>query len=214
MLYTERMTPTVQGPSAAATSPVTTPDEQRMLIHGVSWKDYVIVRDTLDRPGLRMTYCEGALELMSPSRNHEFWKKSVARLIETYAFVRRLPLLGYGSTTFRNEVKERGVEPDECWRVGSHMKDGEIPDIVLEVICTNPLLDKLHVYDGLGVPEVWIWKSGVFEIFARAPEGGYVSVPRSPALPELDFALVAPFVTREDQDVALHEMAALVTTKT
>jgi hypothetical protein len=47
--------------------------EQRMLIHGVSWKDYVILREALDTPGLRMTYCEGALELMSPSRNHELW---------------------------------------------------------------------------------------------------------------------------------------------
>lgn len=216
VFYTERMTPTVQGPHADATSPIATSEEQRLLVRGVSFQDYVIVREALDRPGLRMTYCEGALELMSPSRNHEFWKTSVARLIETYAFVRRLPLLGYGSTTFRNETKERGVEPDECWRVGSQMKDGEIPDIVLEVICTNPLLDKLHVYDGLAIPEVWIWKSGAFEIFARKDEtsgGGYERVLRSPALPDLDFSLVAPFVTREDQDVALHEMADLVTKK-
>jgi hypothetical protein len=30
-------------------------------------RDYVILREALDTPGLRMTYCEGALELMSPS---------------------------------------------------------------------------------------------------------------------------------------------------
>src|SRR6266545_8355516 len=95
--------------------------EQRMLIHGVSWKDYVILREALDTPGLRMTYCEGALELMSPSRAHELWKKTIARLIELYAFLRGLPLVGYGSTTFRREAKERGAEPDECWCVGALM---------------------------------------------------------------------------------------------
>ena len=75
-----------------ARAPVATPPaEQRMVIHGVSWKDYVILREALDTPGLRMTYCEGVLELMSPSRAHELWKKSAARLIEAYALIRRLP---------------------------------------------------------------------------------------------------------------------------
>lgn len=184
-----------------------------MLIQGVSWKDYVILREALDTPGLRMTYCEGVLELMSPSRNHELWKTTAARLIELHAFLLRLPLLGYGSTTFRKEAKERGVEPDECWRVGSVMKDGEFPDIVFEVIHTTPILDKLHVYDGLEIPEVWLWKDGAFELYRRresasaAGPAGYDRIERSRFLPDLDFALVAGFVTREDQDVALREFA-------
>lgn len=184
--------------------------EQRMLIHGVTWKDYVILREALDTPGLRMTYCEGALELMSPSRAHEQWKKTIARLIELYAFLRRLPLYGYGSTTFRREVKERGAEPDECWCVGTQMRDGEYPQIVLEVIFTNPLLDKLHVYDGFAVPEVWLWREGAFELYHRRAEGGYDRIERSRLLPELDFGLIAPFVTREDQAEAVFEFADLV----
>ena len=187
-----------------------TPPEQAMVIYGVSWKDYVILREALDTPGLRMTYCEGVLELTSPSRNHELWKKTTARLLETYAFLLRLPLVGYGSTTFRNEAKERGVEPDECWRVGSLMRDGEIPDIVLEVIYASPILDKLHVYDGLAFPEVWLWKDGAFELHRRRDAGGYDRVERSALLPQLDFALVGRFVTREDQDVALREFADAV----
>src|SRR6266545_5639340 len=184
--------------------------EQRMLIHGVSWKDYVILREALDTPGLRMTYCEGALELMSPSRAHELRKTTIARLIELYAFLRGLPLVGYGSTTFRREAKERGAEPDECWCVGALMGDGEYPHIVLEVIATNPLLDKLTVHDGFGVPEVWLWRDGGFELHRRRAAGGYDRIERSLFLPELDFALVAPFVTREDQDVALREFADAV----
>jgi Uma2 family endonuclease len=186
------------------------PPDQRMLIRGVSWKDYVILREALDTPGLRMTYCEGALELIRPSREHELWKKSIARLIELYAFLRGVPLVGYGSTTFRREAKERGAEPDECWCVGARMDEGELPHIVLEVVCTQPLLDKLYVYDGLGVPEVWIWQDGAFALHRRRAEGGYHPIARSDFLPELDFALVARFATREDQDVALREFAAAV----
>jgi len=189
--------------------PAAQPD-QYMLARGVTWKEYVILHEAIDTPGLRMTFCEGVLELMSPSRNHELWKKTTARLIELYAFLRELPLLGYGSTTFRSEAKQRGVEPDECWRVGSQMRDGEIPDIVFEVICASPLLDKLHVYDGLGIPEVWLFEDGAFAIHRRRAEGGYARVERSVLLPALDFALVARFVTREDQDVALREFAAAV----
>jgi Uma2 family endonuclease len=179
--------------------------EQRMLVHGVSWKDYVILREALDTPGLRMTYCEGALELMSPSRAHELRKTTIARLIELYAFLRELPLVGYGSTTFRKEVKERGAEPDECYRVGSLMKDGEFPDIVLEVIETSPLLDKLRVYEGLEVPEVWLFKSGRFKLHRFAGER-YEPIERSQFLPELDFSLIAELGMREDQHQALREL--------
>lgn len=182
-----------------------------MVIHGVSWKDYVILREALDTPGLRMTYCEGVLELMSPSRAHELYKKTIARLIELYAFLAGIPLVGYGSTTFRREAKERGSEPDECWCVGSLMNEGEYPHIVLEVIQTSPILDKLSVYDGFEVPEVWLFEDKTFRLFRRRVEGGYEPSERSGYLPDLDLSLVAQFAVREDQDAALREFAAAVT---
>lgn len=184
-----------------------------MAIYGVSWKDYVILREALDTPGLRMTYCKGVLELMSPSRAHERNKKTIARLIETYAFLLRLPLNGYGSTTFRREAKERGAEPDECWRLGSEMREGETPDIVLEVIETSPILDKLDVYDGLDVPEVWLFEAGAFSLHRRRRRGGYDRIARSRFLPALDFRLVARFAEREDQHVALAEFAEVIEAK-
>jgi hypothetical protein len=90
------------------------------------------------------------------------------------------------------------------------MRDGEFPQIVLELVYASPILDKLYVYDGLEIPEVWRWKDGAFEVHKRRPEGGYERVQRSPLLPQLDFEIVARFVTREDQDVALREFAELV----
>jgi Uma2 family endonuclease len=188
--------------------------EQRMLINGVSWKDYVILREALDTPGLRMTYYKGSLELMSPSRAHERNKKTIARLIETYALLLRLPLIGYGSTTFKSEARARGAEPDECWCVNRQMRDGETTHIVLEVIETSPILDKLDVYDGFEVPEVWLFEEGAFSIHRRKRAGGYERAKRSHFLPSLDFQVVARFAQREDQDVALIEFADIVQRKT
>jgi Uma2 family endonuclease len=185
----------------------TTPDEQRMLIRGVSWKEYVILRELMDRPGLRMTFLEGALELMSPSPEHELWKKNIARFIELYAFLSGIDLHGYGSTTFKKEAKERGAEPDECYLIGKKLED--YPEIVLEVIHTAPLLNKLDVYAGMGVAEVWIFKDAAFALFALDwATKQYVAIERSRLVPALDFALLARYVVREDTPQALREFAA------
>lgn len=191
---------------AAASIPSLALPEQRIVIHGVPWRDYIILREALDVPGLRMTYLEGALEIMSPSKDHEKGKKIVARLIETYAFLLRIKLNGYGSTTFRREAKQRGAEPDECWVLGRTLEEGEFPDIVLEVIETSPLIDKLAVYDGFGVPEVWLFEDGAFKVHRRRASSGYVQTPRSALLPELDFDLLASLAAKSDQQVALESL--------
>lgn len=200
------MTAVAKAPALAATLADV---EQRMVLFGVRWKEYVILREVLDTRGLRVTYCEGTLELIRTSRTHELHKKGSSRLVELYAFLRDLPLIGYGSTTFRNEAKERGAEPDECYCVGRIMKDGEFPDIVLEVIHASPLLDKLHVHKGLGVPEVWLFKNGVFELY-RLANDAYEPIAQSGFLPELDFALIAQLAAREDQHEALRELRSLL----
>jgi len=156
-----------------------------------------------------MTYCEGMLELMTSSFGHEVDKKSIACAVELYGFLRRLRLNGYGSTTFRRQARQRGAEPDECYCLGRVMKDGEFPDIVLEVIHTNPLLDKLHVYAGLGVPEVWLFRNAAFELYRLAGDH-YDRVERSGYLPELDFALLARLTAYEDQLDALDELRRLL----
>lgn len=195
---------------AAASLPPLFLPEQRIVIHGVRWKDYVILREALEVPGLRMTYLKGALEIMSPSRAHEANKTLVARLVETYAFLLRLPLNGYGSTTFRVEAKERGAEPDECWVVGRELVDGAFPDIVLDVIEASPMLDKLAVYDGFAVPEVWIFEGGAFTIHCRKASSGYVRRARSALIPELDFELLAKLTAMKSQQAALESLEKAV----
>lgn len=178
--------------------------ERRFVLHGVPWAAYVTLRDALDdQSGLKMTYLRGTLELTSPSTLHEDAKTIVGRLIEVWAMERDVDLRGFGGATFRREAKERGLEPDECYTLGPLHEDG-VPDIAIEVTVTASLVDKLAVYAGLGVPEVWEWRPSTGAIAVlRLVGDDYQPRHRSEVLPELDVAELSRFVTPGQSQTAL-----------
>ncbi len=175
--------------------------EQRFLLSGVTWEQYETLRSTLDEShsGLRMFYLEGMLELFMPSRDHELNKTTFGRLLEHFGLEKNIRLYGYGSTTYRNRAKERGLEPDESYAVGTQK---EIPDIAIEVVITSGLLDKLEIYRGLGVGEVWVWQEGQLLIY-RLRDDRYEQIPQSEFLPELDLALLIKCAAIPDQHDAV-----------
>jgi Uma2 family endonuclease len=178
------------------------------VLNGVPWSVYVALRDALDdQSSLKMTYLKGTLELMSPSTLHEDAKTIIARLLETWAMERDLDLRGFGGATFRREAKERGLEPDECYCVGSDML--EVPEIALEVVVTSGGINKLAVYQGLGVREVWFWKDERFELYTLG-EQGFRPLDQSALIPQLDFAALARFALHADQHQALVEYRAFL----
>jgi Uma2 family endonuclease len=187
-------------PAPRAVTPDLAPGEQRFVLHGISWEQYEAMRAATDHlRGVRMTYLEGALELMSPGFDHEWVKTGIARLLEMYAVERYVPLNGYGSATFRKRAKDRGLEPDECYALGPLR---EVPDIAIEVVFSHGLIDKLEVYRGLEVPEVWVWEKGQLTIWQLAPDG-YHAAERSRFLPDLDLVQLLTFVRRDDQTAAV-----------
>ena len=188
----------VSEPSGAG-APVVGAEERRILLTNVPWSTYVVLRDTVDSPGIRMTYLKGSLEITSTSRAHEIYKKQSARLLELFCLERDIPLYSYGSMTLRREEKERGLEADECY---CRDRDRDVPDIALEVIISSPLLDKLEVYRGLGVREVWIYRGGRFDVQALRGDR-YERAAASEIFPEVDLAAIARYAARPDQHAAL-----------
>lgn len=175
--------------------------DQRVLLTGVSWQDYVAIGELFrDRPALRLTYCEGMLEIMTTGPLHEQLKKLIARLVETFALARGMRIHGYGSTTYRRKAKQRGLEPDECYYVGE--VDGRFPHLAIEVVVSSGGMNKLAVYAGLGVREVWMWRKGRISVH-RLEEGAYVPAVRSALLPDLDLEELARFTHAEDQAAAV-----------
>jgi Uma2 family endonuclease len=101
-----------------------------------------------------------------------------------------LDLDGHGSTTLRDEAAKRGLEPDECYTLG---RGKAVPDVAVEIVYSRPRLDKLEVYRGLGVPEVWIYRDEKLAVWVLG-EGGYEERACSTKLPNLDLALLASFM--------------------
>jgi len=183
--------------------------EQRLVLEGVTWQQYeALVTLFMNQfPALRMTYLEGSLELMTTSPEHERLKTIIARLIEAFAEELDLDLNGYGSATFRQEAAARGLEPDECYCLGELQA---VPDIALEIALTSGGIDKLKVYQGLGVKEVWFWEKQQLSLYGLTETGDtYEALERSQLLPKLDVALLASYVesSRQTQAVKAYRQA-------
>lgn len=173
--------------------------ERRIVLNGISWAQYEAILGALgDSPGVRLAYLEGVLEIMSPSRRHERIKTMLARLLEVWATETDAPLEGFGSATFRKQAKERGFEPDECYVISHRrVEDPETPDLAIEVVLSRWDLDKLSLYAGLRVKELWLVRAGALEIHVLRG-ASYRRAKRSRLLPKLDVELLWRFATRED----------------
>jgi Uma2 family endonuclease len=194
-------------PAPGTGEPPTTDPDQRVVMHGLDWWQFeTMLAIRGDRAGVRFAFLEGALEIMSPSLTHEFIKKAIARLLEAYAEEAGLFFNGYGSLTMKQAPKQRAVEPDECYVVGTAK---ERPDLAIEVIWTSGGIDKRRIYAGLGVGELWEWQGGRITVLVLRG-GAYVEVAQSEVLPALDLGRLSSFIEREDQTQAVREFRALV----
>jgi Uma2 family endonuclease len=196
---------------APAAQPIPLPSDsldQRVCLHDIAWADYeALLAARGDQPGVRVTYLEGELELMTPSVHHESLKTRLARLLEAYAEAAGIPLEGFGSWTLKSQSERRGAEADECYVIGPIATLPEMPDIAIEVVWTRGGIDKLEVYRGLGVREVWIWQDGTLR-FYLLQEGAYLAGTRSGLLPDLDPGLIARCMDAPSQTQALKLLRA------
>jgi Uma2 family endonuclease len=183
------------------------PTEDHFVRLTATWDDYERL-DALrgEKAVPRLTYLEGTLELMSPSRQHEHLKSAIAHLVATYCLVRAVRFTDYGSWTLKQRQEERGAEPDACFIFGD--ADAERPHLAIEVVWTSGGLNKLEVYRKLGVQEVWYWRKGRIRPYGLRGDS-YVELPVSEALPGIDLALLCSFLDRSTYDAMRDYRAAL-----
>jgi Uma2 family endonuclease len=79
-----------------------------------------------------------------------------------------------------------------------------LPDIAIEVVISSGVVDKMAVYAGLGVVEVWVWQPSAAAIAVnRLVDGTYQQCERSEVLPDLDLAELAKFMRSGENQTAL-----------
>ncbi|HEX7139645.1 MAG TPA: Uma2 family endonuclease [Vicinamibacterales bacterium] len=174
-----------------------------VVLHEVSWEDYErLVEMRGDRSAPRISYLEGEVEIMSPSKDHEQIKSYIGRLLETWCIDRGMEVSPFGSWTLKKKKFKRAAEADECYVFGTEPRD--TPQLAIEVEWTQRGIDKLEIYRKLGVEEVWYWRKGIIDIYVLA-DGTFTRMQRSRLLPDLDIELLASMLDRDTLSQAVRD---------
>ena len=177
--------------------------EELTVTTGVSWQNYEkLINQLSDDSFYRLSYLDGTLSILSPSRSHETIKKRIAILLEAYLIQQQIPFYPLGSTTFRQESKRGGKEPDESYCLGT---EKDFPDLAIEVIISSGGMDSLAIYQRLPIPEVWFWQNNSLRIYTLH-DGEYREQSQSQLLPSLDRSLFIDCVQQTDISAAIQQL--------
>jgi Uma2 family endonuclease len=173
---------------------------QRVYATGIPWAVYTRLANLRDerRPGVKITFDGGRIELMSPKFRHEQPSRLLSLVITVLAEEMGMQLVGTQSTTFRQEQTEHGLEPDQCFYI-AHARDligvDDIdlsihppPDLAVEVDLSHSTVSKEAIYAPMGVPELWRHDDDEVTIRHLRADGTYQTVGRSLAFPPVTAA--------------------------
>jgi Uma2 family endonuclease len=159
--------------------------------------------------------------MMAPLAEHEWAKKAISQLLEVMTLELRIPRRAFGSTTFRREDRQAGLEPDECYYFkneaavrGMTRFDAAIhppPELAIEIDITSRSISREPVYAALGVAELWRYDGSRLTVLVLDDNQEYVAKATSPAFPFLPIGQFEVFVKRmavEEQMQVLQEFRA------
>ncbi len=178
--------PKIQFPPALSpvTLPIPEPPEQRITYYDRTWEQFQLIQQGLEGIKVRLFYFDGKVEILMPGKLHEVFKKIIAVLVEAFLFEHEIEFVATGSMTQKAEGVASG-EPDDSYEIGDSK-------LVVEVIFTRSSIDKLGLYQTIGINEVWFWEDGVVSMF-HLRDQAYEKVDRSqiPELSSIDLAVLS-----------------------
>jgi Uma2 family endonuclease len=185
---------------------------QHVVLEEMSWEFYEHLLEEIGDRHIRVTFDNGRMEIMSPLPRHEYFGQWIARLLEMMCLDRNIVVRSLGSTTFRSEQEQKGLEPDKCFYI-QHADEAlkmdkafnpdvdPVPDLALEMDITSRSVPREPIYAALGVPELWRCDGTRLDVLHLSPKGKYVRRARSLAFPFLPMAEFSKFVFRlKDRD--------------
>lgn len=147
--------------------------EEPLLFEGLTWREFKAVEQLLDRPGYRLSFLDGVLEIRRmPGEPHETVKERIGALLELYLLTGGYDFTPTGSMTLESEGGNVKREADKSYKLTPGKSR---PDLVIEVVFTSGGIDKLESYKRLKIPEVWFWEDGVLEVYHLRSEGDGLS---------------------------------------
>lgn len=142
--------------------------DKLFICSDTSWDEYeAILKEKANSSAYRISFLNGVLKIMSPSRHHEIIKDFIYLLIVAYCDTIELDYYPLGSTTLKQKNKSVGKEPDTSFCFNSIK---QIPDLAVEVIFSSGSIEDLEKYQKLEVKEVWFWINNHLEIYVLMNE--------------------------------------------
>ena len=176
------------------------PPGQTVMLDGVSWQEFeAILEDLGESRNSRIAYDRGKLEIMTPLPEHEVNKVYISNFVEILLEELDIEFCPLGSTTFKNKLMLKGIEPDSCFYIQNealvrgknklNLTVDPPPDLALEVDITN----RTHpeIYQALGVPELWRYEGGKLQILLLV-DGKYTESESSAIFPDFSLLEVIP----------------------
>ena len=127
------------------------PPGHRIILHNISWQEFEEILTELgeNRPS-RLAYYQGNLEIKMPLPKHEVAKVIIGDLVKIILEKLELDCECFGSTTFKRQDMNSGIEPDDSFYIQNHVQmigkekiDLNIdppPDLVIEIDVTSKTL--------------------------------------------------------------------------
>lgn len=164
--------------------------DQILTLSGMSWSDYETVINREDYR-YKISYFDGVITIVSPSRNHERIAEIINGLIKTYCRKYNLVYFSMGSTTLKNPPLA-GKEPDHSFAFDT---DKSIPDLAIEVTYSSGGVVDLKRYKYLNVKEVWFWKNNEIT-FYQLIDSEYKEIKNSVFLAKISTSFLISFINR------------------
>ena len=143
--------------------------ESPLLFEGLTWREFKAVEQLLDRPGYRLSFLDGILEIRRRSEEpQEIIKERIGALVEQYLLMAGFDFTPTGSMTLESETGKVKREADESYKLAPGRR---LPDLAIEIVFSSGGIDKLEAYKRLKIPELWFWEDGLLEVYHLRGEG-------------------------------------------
>ncbi|MBE9212571.1 Uma2 family endonuclease [Plectonema cf. radiosum LEGE 06105] len=180
--------------------------EQRTVLHNISWETFeTLLKETGEDRASQFAYDGSTLEIMTPLFEHENPKINFDRFIFILAEEMNIEIKSAGSTTLKRKIVRKGIEPDNCYYIQNELAvrgretldltNYPAPDLAIEIDITSSCVDKLDIYSGLGVNELWRYDGKNLK-FYQLIEDEYV---------ECEFSIAFPLVSVKDMSIFIEQ---------
>ncbi|PZO10783.1 MAG: hypothetical protein DCF25_20160 [Leptolyngbya foveolarum] len=175
-------------------------DKPQHFTHaGLDWHKFKALQQAFaDLPGVRISYFNGDVEILSVSPQHGIIAGNLGFLIELWMLEQGIAFVATEDMTVE-QAEVASAQGDKSYCFPELRK---VPNLSIEVVISGEGETKLGRYKALGVSEVWFWQKGKITIY-QLKGNSYEQVEVSQYVPGLNVELLSRCITTANRAEAL-----------